>query len=119
MANTCFLFQVILAGNTCARYTEGGGVFKCFDDTTHAAERLRTSRPTLSKRLKELEGELGKRLFIRGNYNVRLTDEGVLLRKRAEDILDMVGKTEEEFKTLGEITGGDVRISCMTGSIRT
>ena len=64
---------------------------------THAAERLHISQPTLSKQLKELEGELGKKLFIRGNYNVRLTDEGMLLRKRAEDILDMVGKTEDEF----------------------
>lgn len=79
---------------------------------THAAERLHISQPTLSKQLKELEGELGKKLFVRGDHNVRLTDEGMLLRKRAEDILDMVGKTEEEFKTLGEITGGDVRIGC-------
>lgn len=79
---------------------------------THAAERLHISQPTLSKQLKELEGELGKKLFVRGNYSVRLTDEGMLLRKRAEDILDMVGKTEEEFKALGEITGGDVRIGC-------
>ena len=43
---------------------------------------------------------------------IHLTDEGMLLRKRAEDILDMVGKTEEGFKALGEITGGDVRIGC-------
>lgn len=79
---------------------------------THAAQRLHISQPTLSKQLKELERELGKKLFVRGNYNVRLTDEGMLLRKRAEDILDMVGKTEEEFKALGEITGGDVRTGC-------
>lgn len=79
---------------------------------THAADRLHISQPTLSKQLKSLEEELGKKLFIRGNYNVRLTDEGMLLRKRAEDILDMVGKTEDEFKALGEITGGDVRIGC-------
>lgn len=79
---------------------------------THAAQRLHISQPTLSKQLKELEGELGKKLFVRGNYNVRLTDEGMLLRKRAEDILDMVEKTEDEFKALGEITGGDVRIGC-------
>lgn len=79
---------------------------------THAAERLHISQPTLSKQLKELERELGKKLFIRGNYSVRLTDEGMLLRKRAEDILDMVDKTEKEFRALGEITGGDVRIGC-------
>lgn len=79
---------------------------------THAAKRLHISQPTLSRQLKELEAELGKKLFVRGNYNVRLTDEGMLLRKRAEDILDMVGKTKEEFQALGEITGGDVRIGC-------
>lgn len=79
---------------------------------THAAERLHISQPTLSKQLKELETELGKKLFVRGNYNVRLTNEGMLLRKRAEDILDMVGKTEAEFKALGQVDGGDIRIGC-------
>lgn len=79
---------------------------------THAAERLHISQPTLSKQLKELEGELGKKLFVRGNYNVRLTDEGMLLRKRAEDILDMVDKTSAEFKALGEVVGGDIHIGC-------
>lgn len=79
---------------------------------THAAERLHVSQPTLSKQIKELEAELGKKLFVRSSFSVRLTEEGMLLRKRAEDILDMIDKTEEEFKTLGEITGGDVRIGC-------
>ena len=79
---------------------------------THAAERLHISQPTLSKQLKDLERELGKKLFVRSSFSVRLTDEGMLLRKRAEDILDMVDKTEEEFKSLGEITGGDIHIGC-------
>ncbi len=79
---------------------------------THAAKRLHISQPTLSKQLKDLEGELGKKLFTRSSYSVRLTDEGMLLRKRAEDILDMVDKTEEEFKALGAITGGDIHIGC-------
>lgn len=79
---------------------------------TRAAERLHVSQPTLSKQIKELEAELGKKLFIRGSTSVRLTEEGMLLRKRAEDILDMVDKTEGEFKALNEITGGDIRIGC-------
>ena len=79
---------------------------------THAAQRLHISQPTLSKQLKDLEAELGKKLFVRGSFSVRLTDEGMLLRKRAEDILDMVDKTTEEFKALGEITGGDIHIGC-------
>ena len=79
---------------------------------THAAERLHVSQPTLSKQIKELEAELGKKLFIRSSFSVRLTEEGMLLRKRAEDILDMVDKTTDEFKALCEITGGDIRIGC-------
>lgn len=79
---------------------------------THAAERLHISQPTLSKQLKDLEAELGKKLFVRSSFSVRLTDEGMLLRKRAEDILDMVDKTTDEFKALGQITGGDIRIGC-------
>lgn len=79
---------------------------------TRAAERLHVSQPTLSKQLKDLEGELGKKLFVRSNYSIKLTDEGMLLRGRAEDILAMVDKTAEEFKSLGEITGGDIRVGC-------
>lgn len=79
---------------------------------THAAERLHISQPTLSKQIKDLEAELGKKLFVRSSFSVRLTDEGMLLRRRAEDILDMVDKTEEEFKALGEISGGDIHIGC-------
>lgn len=77
---------------------------------THAARRLHISQPTLSKQLKDLEAELGKKLFVRSSFSVRLTEEGMLLHKRAEDILDMVDKTETEFKALGEIHGGDIRI---------
>ena len=79
---------------------------------TRAAERLHISQPTLSKQLKDLEAELGKKLFVRSSFSVRLTDEGMLLRKRAEDILDMVDKTTDEFKALGQIAGGDIRIGC-------
>lgn len=82
------------------------------ESITRAAERLHISQPTLSKQLKDLEQELGKKLFVRGNYNVHLTDEGMLLRKRAEDILAMVDKTATEFHALGELTGGDVHIGC-------
>ncbi|MCD8397228.1 MAG: LysR family transcriptional regulator [Lachnospiraceae bacterium] len=79
---------------------------------TGAARTLHISQPTLSRQLKELEAELGCKLFVRGNYNVHLTEEGILLRKRAEDILDMTDKTIEEFQSLNDVTGGDVRIGC-------
>ena len=79
---------------------------------TGAAKVLHISQPTLSKQLKDLEHELGSKLFVRSNYSVKLTDEGLLLRKRAEDILEMANKTLEEFSNLNDITGGDVRIGC-------
>ena len=82
------------------------------ENMTRAAESLHVSQPSLSKQMKELECELGKKLFRRGTSGIHLTDEGMLLRKRAEDILDMVDKTTDEFKALNEVTGGDVYIGC-------
>lgn len=79
---------------------------------TRAAMRMHISQPTLSKQLKDLEQELGKKLFTRTNYSIKLTEEGMLLRKRAEDILDMVDKTTAEFKALDEVNGGDIYIGC-------
>lgn len=79
---------------------------------SRAAESLHVTQPTLSKQMKDLEQELGKKLFRRGSKSVSLTDEGMFLRKRAEDILDMVDKTADEFKELDNITGGEVHIGC-------
>ncbi len=79
---------------------------------TRAAESLHTVQSSLSKQMKELEVELGKKLFTRTNNGIILTDEGMLLRKRAEDILSMVDKTVSEFAALDEITGGEVYIGC-------
>lgn len=82
------------------------------ENMTRAAEQLHVSQPSLSKEMKKLEGELGCELFVRSNKNMRLSDEGMLLRKRAEDILSMVDKTAEEFSQLDNITGGEIRIGC-------
>lgn len=79
---------------------------------TRAGNTLHVSQSSLSKQMKELETELGKKLFRRGRTSVSLTDEGVLLRKRAEDILSMVDKTIDEFHSLDDITGGEIRIGC-------
>lgn len=81
-------------------------------NVTHAAQRLHVSQPTLSRQLKDLEDELGKKLFTRSNYSIKLTKEGILLRKRAEDILEMADKTLAEFKALDEVNGGDIHIGC-------
>ena len=64
---------------------------------TRAADVLHVTQPTLSRQLKDLEQELGKKLFIRSSHSVFLTDEGMLLRNRAEEIVNMVDKLEAEF----------------------
>ena len=64
---------------------------------TRASKSLHIAQPSLSKQLMELEAELGKRLFIRSKRGVTLTDEGVLLRKRAEEILMLCEKTSQEI----------------------
>lgn len=75
---------------------------------TRAAGGLHVTQPTLSKALRALEDELGKRLFTRHSFSISLTEEGALLRDRAEDLLLMVDKIEQEFLSLDEVTGGDL-----------
>lgn len=77
---------------------------------TRAADFLHVTQPTLSRQLKELEQKLGKKLFIRSSHSIILTDEGILLRKRAEEIVDMVDKLEAEFSSMEETISGDVYI---------
>ena len=78
-----------------------------------AAEALHLSQPTLSIQLKALEQELGKQLLIRrtkGSRKVTLTEEGMILRKRAEEILELVRITEKEISVSEEAVAGDVTI---------
>ena len=75
---------------------------------TRAAELLHVTQPTLSKTMKALEDELGKKLFTRHSFSIALTEEGVLLRDRAEDLVSMADKIEQEFLSLDDITGGDI-----------
>ena len=77
---------------------------------TNAAAFLHVTQPTLSRQIKDLESELGKRLFIRGSHSMTLTAEGMLLRKRAEEIISMVDKTESEFSSMEGVVGGDIYI---------
>lgn len=78
------------------------------ENMTRAAEMLHVTQPTLSKQLKGLEDELGKKLFERHSFSIELTEEGVLLRDRAEDLVSMADKIEREFVTMDDITGGDI-----------
>lgn len=78
-----------------------------------AAESLHLSQPTLSTQIRNMEEELGKQLLIRGtkgSRKVTLTEEGMILRKRAEEILDLVKKTEKEITCSDEIIIGDIYI---------
>lgn len=75
-----------------------------------AAEFLHISQPTLSRQIKDMEEELGKQLFIRGNRKIILTEEGMILRKRAEEILGLVKKAEDEIALSDDISEGDIYI---------
>lgn len=75
-----------------------------------AANALHLSQPTLSRQLKDMEDELGKQLFIRASKKIELTDEGRILKKRAEEIIALVEKTENEIAVSDEHIAGDVFI---------
>ena len=75
-----------------------------------AAQSLHLTQPTLSRQLKELEEELGKQLMVRGNRKITLTEEGMLLRKRAEEILELVDRTEKEVMRSNDAVSGDIYI---------
>lgn len=77
---------------------------------TNAANFLHVTQPTLSRQIHDLEDELGQKLFTRGSHNMTLTTEGMILRKRAEEIISMVDKTEAEFTSMEEAVGGDIYI---------
>lgn len=77
---------------------------------TNAANFLHVTQPTLSRQIHDLEKELGQKLFTRGSHSMTLTAEGMILRKRAEEIISMVDKTEAEFNYMENAIGGDIYI---------
>lgn len=77
---------------------------------TSAAETLHLTQPTLSRQLKDLEDELGKPLFVRGKRQVTLTEEGMLLRKRAEELTELARKTKREIMESDELIEGEIYI---------
>ncbi len=72
------------------------------ESITKAAEVLHITQPTLSRQIAQAEEELGVKLFARGTRRLSLTTDGLLLRRRAEEILELVDKTERELAELGE-----------------
>ena len=82
------------------------------ESITKAAETLRMTQPPLSRQLKDLEEELGKQLLIRGSKKITLTEDGMLLRKRAEELVDLMEKTKSELASSNENINGEIYIGC-------
>lgn len=82
------------------------------ENISRAAEALFITQPTLSRQLQELEKELNTKLFTRGKNKITLTDAGILLRRRAEEIIALADKTEREFLFKEENIGGTISIGC-------
>lgn len=80
------------------------------ENITRAAESLFITQPTLSRQLMELEQELGTQLFVRGKRNVTLTEDGTLLRRRAEEMLELEAKISAEFKNQKDDLSGVISI---------
>lgn len=77
-----------------------------------AAEYLHISQPTLSRQIKDFEEELGTILFEKGSRKITLTEDGLLLRKRAEEIVGLVNKIEADIILGKTALNGDVYIGC-------
>lgn len=89
------------------------------ENITRAAQLLHVTQPTLSRQLMQLEEELGVELFARSNHAIALTDDGMLLKRRAQEIVTLAEKTKQEFSrqenTLaGEIAIGSGELRCMS-----
>ena len=77
---------------------------------TGASEVLHVTQPTMSRQIQELEEELGQKLFVRRSHSLALTPEGMILRKRAEEMLALAEKTKAEFNAMGSAVAGDIFI---------
>lgn len=79
---------------------------------TKAAEQLHITQPTLSRQLSAFEEELGTKLFVRSGKNITLTDEGILLKRRALEIVELEERTMEELRGTQEVIEGTVTVGC-------
>ena len=80
------------------------------ENITHAAQLLHVTQPTLSRQIQDLEEELGTKLFVRSNHRIVLTQEGMLLRRRAQEIVDLADRTQRDFAHKEEELSGEVAI---------
>ncbi len=82
------------------------------ENITKAASLLHITQPTLSRQLMSLEEELGVKLFRRGKHSIVLTEDGMLLRRRAQEIVDLAEKTAKELMHGEEAVSGEISIGC-------
>ena len=82
------------------------------ESITKAAQALHMTQPPLSRQLKDLEDELGKQLLIRSSKKISLTPDGMLLKKRAEEMVELMEKTKAELSASDDIISGDIYMGC-------
>ena len=80
------------------------------ENFTKAANVLHITQPTLSRQISDLEDELGVKLFIRSSHNIILTEEGMMLKRRAQEMLSLAEKTKRDFLQKDEQLTGTVSI---------
>ncbi len=80
------------------------------ENITHAAQLLHVTQPTLSRQIQDLEEELGTKLFVRSNHRIILTPDGLLLRRRAQEIVDLADRTQRDFAAREEEMTGEIAI---------
>lgn len=86
------------------------------ENITRAAQLLHVTQPTLSRQLMQLEEELGVQLFHRSNHSIILTEDGMLLKQRAQELIDLADKTVREFSQREEILNGEIAVG--SGELR-
>ena len=85
------------------------------ENITKAAQMLHVTQPTLSRQMMQLEEELGVKLFVRSSHSIILTEDGMLLKRRAQELLSLAEKTKRDFvRREEELTGETVSYTHLT-----
>ena len=82
------------------------------ENITKAAALLHLTQPTLSRQLMQLEEELGVKLFHRSKHSIILTEDGMLLKRRAQEIISLSDKTVQELSHKEDVLSGEIAIGC-------
>ena len=80
------------------------------ENFTRAAEQLHVTQPTLSRQIADLERELGVKLFLRSNHSIILTEDGMILKRRAQELLSLADKTKQDFLSKERSLEGTIAI---------